>query len=113
MKGKESDSSKENETINVGEPAKAVRYFPLIPRLKRIYMSPKTAEHMRWQEKDRVKDGKLRHPADAIAWREFDARYPEFAYDPRNVRLGLAIDGFKPYRLMNTTYSIWPAVLIP
>ena len=105
VKGKERQTSEENANVKVGEPAKAMRYFPLIPRLRRIYMSPKSAEHMRWHDRDRVKDGKLRHPADAIAWREFHALYADFAFDPR--------DGFNPYRLMNTTYSIWPIVLIP
>ena len=75
-------------------------------------MSPKSAEQMRWHDRDRVKDGKLRHPADATAWREFGALYSDFASDPRNVRLALASDGFNPYCLMNTTYSTWPIVLI-
>ncbi|GKB04490.1 RNA-directed DNA polymerase [Tanacetum coccineum] len=43
-------------------------------------------------------DGKLRHPADGLAWKAFDARYPKFASDPRSVRLGLASDGFNPFR---------------
>ncbi|XP_074299742.1 uncharacterized protein LOC141630899 [Silene latifolia] len=96
-----------------GEGAKVMRYFPLIPRLQRIYNSPKTAEDMRWHHKDCVKDGKLRHPTDALAWEQFDSRYPEFVSDPRSVRLELATDGFNPNRLMNTTYSTWPVILIP
>ncbi|KAI5344573.1 hypothetical protein L3X38_012450 [Prunus dulcis] len=31
------------------------------------------------------------------AWKEFDRTFPEFATDPRNVRLGLATDGFNPF----------------
>ena len=54
-----------------------------------------------------------RHPADGITWREFDALYSDFASNPCNVKLALASDGFTPYRLMNTTYSTWPVVLIP
>jgi len=42
-------------------------YFPLIPRLRRIYVSPKSVEQMRWRDRDRVKDRKLRHPVDTIA----------------------------------------------
>ena len=44
---------------------------------------------------------------------EFNVRYPEFFNDACSVRLGLASDGFNPYRLMNTTYSIWLIILIP
>ncbi|XP_074282878.1 uncharacterized protein LOC141607428 [Silene latifolia] len=107
------NKDKEKGHLKKGEPAKVMRYFPFIPRLQRIYASPKTAHDMRWHHESRVKDGKLRHPADGLAWQEFDSRYPQFASDPRNVRLALATDGFNPYRLMNTTYSTWPIVLIP
>ncbi|WMV20185.1 hypothetical protein MTR67_013570 [Solanum verrucosum] len=33
--------------------------------------------------------------------------------EPHNVRLGLASDGFQPFRNAKTSYSIWPVVLIP
>jgi len=33
--------------------------------------------------------------------------------EPRNVRLGLASDGFQPFGCSRTPYSIWPVVLIP
>ncbi|KAL6547459.1 hypothetical protein OROMI_023180 [Orobanche minor] len=90
IKGKEGKSN-ENLHTKHGEAAKVMRYFPLIPRLRRIYMSPKTAEDMIWHQKDRVKDGMLRHPADASAWRDFDKMYPDFSDDPRSVRLGLPL----------------------
>ncbi|XP_056688566.1 uncharacterized protein [Spinacia oleracea] len=55
----------------------------------------------------------LRHPSDALAWKAFNERHRDFALDPCSVRFGLASDGFNPYRLMNTTYSTWPVILIP
>ncbi|PKA45796.1 hypothetical protein AXF42_Ash018347 [Apostasia shenzhenica] len=106
-----------SEAIDVSrkykKPAKVLRYFPVIPRLKRLYMSYKTASSMRWHATDRKDDGILRHPADGYAWKSFDERYPDFASDSRNVRLGLATDGFNPFGIMSTTYSMWPVVLIP
>ena len=51
--------------------AKVLRYFPLIPRLKRLYMSSRTASSMKWHMEGHTKDGKLRHPADALAWKRF------------------------------------------
>ncbi|GKG58834.1 transposon, En/Spm-like protein, partial [Tanacetum coccineum] len=48
----------------------------------------------------RTMDGKLRHPADGLAWKGFDARYSDFTLDPRSVRLGLASDGVNPFRMM-------------
>ena len=70
-----------------------------------MYKSSKIAEDMVWYHKGRVKDDVLRHPADAKAWKDFDAQYPEFMMDPRNVRLGLASDGFNPFCVMSTTHS--------
>ncbi|XP_057248231.1 uncharacterized protein LOC125493632 [Beta vulgaris subsp. vulgaris] len=75
-------------------------------------MSSNTARDMRWHF-DRKDDKIITHPADGEAWKKFDDRYEEFAKDPRSVRLGLASDGFNPYRLMNTNYSTWPVILIP
>lgn len=38
-------------------PHKVLRYFPLIPRLKRLYGSKKTCNDMKWHKKKRVDDG--------------------------------------------------------
>lgn len=59
-----------------------LRWFPLKPRLQRLFMSSKTADLMKWHYLNREKDGKLRHPADALAWKYFDEKYPEFSSDP-------------------------------
>ncbi|XP_028066357.1 uncharacterized protein LOC114269267 [Camellia sinensis] len=94
-------------------PHKILRYFPLTPRLRRLYMSRKTAKDMRWHSDKRVDDGVGRHPADCKEWKEFDLHYPEFAQETRNVRLGLATDGFNPFGNMSTSYSMWPVILMP
>ncbi|XP_057518337.1 uncharacterized protein LOC130799249 [Amaranthus tricolor] len=110
---KSSCSRWKSETDKGKVPAKVMRYFPLIPKLRRMYMSSKISKDMRWHDECRHDDGILKHSADGQAWKEFNVRYPEFSNDARSVRLGLASDGFNPYRLMNMTYSIWPIILIP
>ncbi|KAL5781632.1 hypothetical protein ACOSP7_006661 [Xanthoceras sorbifolium] len=45
-------------------PWKVLRYFPITPRLQRLFMSSKTAVDMRWHFENRIKDGLLRHSAD-------------------------------------------------
>ncbi|WMV18167.1 hypothetical protein MTR67_011552 [Solanum verrucosum] len=92
--------------------AKTLRHFPLIPRLKRLFMCSKTANSLRWHDEKRSKDGKLRHPADGQAWKDFDRLHPIFAQDSRNVRLGLASDGFNPFRTMSISHSTWPFMLM-
>ena len=76
-------------------------------------MSPKMAEQMRWHATEANPDGKMRHPRDGDAWKAFDGEFPDFASDPRNVRLELASDGFNPFGSFNQHYSVWPVVLIP
>lgn len=41
-----------------------------------------------------------------------DREYPDFAAEPRNLRLGLASDGFNPFAQQSTKYSIWPVMLV-
>nr|XP_011462058.1 PREDICTED: uncharacterized protein LOC105350814 [Fragaria vesca subsp. vesca] len=59
---------------------------------------------MRWHGVTRKNDDTLRHPADGEAWKSFDRSFPDFAADIRNVRLGLATDGFNPTGNMNLSY---------
>ena len=75
-------------------------------------MCSKTEDYFRWHEVDHPKDGKLRHPADGQAWIDFDRLHPDFALDSRNVRLGLASDGFNPFRTISISHSTWPVVLM-
>ncbi|XP_074337284.1 uncharacterized protein LOC141674479 [Apium graveolens] len=93
-------------------PTKVMRYFPLQSRLQRLFMCKEYANLMTWHSSRWKKDGKLRHPADAEAWKTMDAKFPHFVEDDRNVRLGLASDGFSPYRTMSTTHSTWAIMLV-
>ncbi|XP_068475194.1 uncharacterized protein [Phaseolus vulgaris] len=54
-------------------PAKVLRYFPLKPRLQRMFMSSKIAEHMQWHASGSTNDGILRHLRDSEAWKNFDS----------------------------------------
>ncbi|CAM8923714.1 unnamed protein product [Rhodiola kirilowii] len=93
-------------------PKKVVKYFPLTPRLQRLYMSPHIAKEMRWHdERDNGKG--LRHPADGDTWQKVNMEFPDFASEVRNVRLGLSTDGFNPFGASGLSHSTWPVVVIP
>ena len=95
-------------------PRKVLRYFPLKPRLQRLFVNKEIARDMRWHKERRVdNENMMRHPADSLAWKDFDRNHKSFAEDPRNVRLGLASDGFNPFGTMSNSYSIWPVILVP
>ncbi|KAI3778420.1 hypothetical protein L2E82_07700 [Cichorium intybus] len=90
---------------------KVLRYFPVTPRLRRLYCSRHTAKDMIWHSIGRSEEGTMRHPVDGSSWKEFDQNYPNFSREPRNVRLGLAADGFNPYGNMSSVHSTWPVIL--
>ena len=75
-------------------------------------MSSKTASHMKWNVNGCMRGEMMRHPVDSLAWKNFDKNHPSFAQEPRNVRLGLASDGFNPFGNMSFSYSMWLGVLI-
>jgi hypothetical protein len=97
-------------------PKKVLRYFPIIPRLKsrlkRMFANKATSEETRWHKDKRVPvENEMSHPADGEAWKDFDDVFPSFADDARNLRLGLATDGFNLFKNMNTSYSMWPVLV--
>ena len=48
-------------------PIKAMFYFPIIPRLHRLFASMQTASQMSWHYENRRSLGMLRHPSDGEA----------------------------------------------
>ncbi|XP_052176681.1 uncharacterized protein LOC127790985 [Diospyros lotus] len=92
----QADSRKRQKTW---VPHKKMHYFPLTPRLLRLYASNSTAAEMRWHADHVVEDGVMRHPSDSPAWIHFNETHIEFAAEKRNVRLGLCTDGFQPFVL--------------
>jgi hypothetical protein len=53
-----------------------LRHFPQISKLKRMFLSSKTAKDARWHEsKRKLLNNELSHPADAEAWKEFNKRW--------------------------------------
>ncbi|GJS43635.1 retrotransposon gag domain, retroviral aspartyl protease [Tanacetum coccineum] len=73
---------KDSNTPGKKVPKKVLRYFTIIPRLQRLYKSSHTAKEMTWHATRKT----------------------------RNVRLGLAADGFNPFD-NSQSYSIWPVIL--
>jgi hypothetical protein len=93
---------------------KKLRYMPLIPRLKCLFISKNRARHMTWHKEGvRENPDVMAHPADIDAWKALDAFDSSFADKVQNVHLGLAIDGFSPFNLTALSYSCWPVFDVP
>ncbi|XP_020272160.1 uncharacterized protein LOC109847335 [Asparagus officinalis] len=100
--------NKRSKEIRKGIPVKVLRYFPIIPRFKRMFRSSQMAKDLRWHFDNKSTDGKMRHPVDSLAWDLVNDKWPSFAADPCNLRLGLATDGFNPFSILSSKYSCWP-----
>ncbi|XP_075094131.1 uncharacterized protein LOC142161730 [Nicotiana tabacum] len=94
-------------------PYKKMYYFPLIPRLRRLYASHTTVGDMRWHHEHIQEEGVMRHPSDSEAWKHFNENHSFFAAEPRNVRLGLCTNGFQPFGQLGRKYSSWPVIVTP
>ena len=110
-------ASRWNTNMHTGEKKKGfsqkvLRYFPIIPRLKRMFRYEEMAKDLRWYFSNKSTDGKFRHPVDSVTWDRMNAKYPTFAAEERNQRLGLSIDGFNPFNMNNSMYSCWPVLLV-
>jgi hypothetical protein len=87
---------------------KQLCYIPIMPRLKRMFLCKETVQQRRWH-KEGIHDSEdidiMSHPTDAEAWHALNRFDPEFARDPRSVRLDLSTDGFQPYSFDSIAYS--------
>jgi hypothetical protein len=91
--------------------AKVMWYFPIIPRLKRLFRSKENAKLMRWHKEERKQDKFLRHPADGSQWRNINREFKDFAGEARNIRFALSADGMNPFGNQSTSHSTWPVTL--
>jgi hypothetical protein len=86
---------------------KQLCYMPITLWLKRLYLSEEIAKQMRWHKK-RKRDSKdpdiMSHLADTEAWVVLDHFDPEFAWDPRSIRLSLSMDDLQPHSEASNPY---------
>jgi hypothetical protein len=89
--------NEDGEKVMTKTAHKQLRYMPLTPRMKRLFISKKTTRHMRWHKEGVCENDQVMvHPFDSEAWKTLDNFDPDFTRDARNVHIGLATDGFSP-----------------
>ncbi|GJZ02236.1 hypothetical protein Tco_0520197 [Tanacetum coccineum] len=90
---------KDSDTPGKKVPRKVLRYFPIIPRLQRLYKSRHTAKDMIWHATRKCTEpGKMQHPVDGGAWKKFDMKYPDFANGPSRTPMSVnacVVDGVR------------------
>jgi hypothetical protein len=81
-----------------------------------LFLSEETAKQIRWHnvgKRESEDPNIMSHPTDSEAWQALDHLDPEFARDPRSVRLGLSTDGFQPHSTNSHMYSCWLVFVMP
>nr|GEX16403.1 hypothetical protein [Tanacetum cinerariifolium] len=77
--------AKDSNTPKKKVPKKVLRCFLIIPRLQRSYKSSHTAKEITWHATGKyTQPGKMQHPVDGRAWKDFDTKYLDFAAELRN-----------------------------
>jgi len=87
---------------------KKLRYFPITPRLQRLFMSPRTAEHMTWHQSHHAVDGVT---SILLTVKHGNTLIVCILTFQLNQGLGLCTDGFNPFGSFAAPYSYWPIIL--
>lgn len=93
-------------------PAKLLRHFPLIPRLRRMYRCKRLAELNKWHATREKEGTNVECVPDSKAWKHIEAMDGNFTAEHRNIRLGMALDGVNPFSNQSLSHSTWPVLLV-
>jgi hypothetical protein len=106
--------NEDGEKVTMKVAHKQLHYMPLMPRTKWLFLSKKTARHMRWHKEDVHENNQVMvHLSDSEAWKTLDGFDADFTRDARNVHIGLMTDGFTSYNMSVVLYSCWHVFAIP
>jgi hypothetical protein len=103
-------------SVNTKVAIKQLCYVLITPRLKQLFLFKEIAKQMRWHHEGKRESEDpdiMSHPADSEAWQTLDRFDPEFARDPRSVRLSLSTYGFQHHSTDSHPYSCWPVFMMP
>jgi hypothetical protein len=99
--------NEDGASVTIKVVVKQLRYLPITPKLKRLYLSEETTKQMRWHKEgkcDSEDSDIILHPADTEAWEALNHFDPEFARYPKSARLSLSMDGFQPHNEASSPY---------
>lgn len=87
-------------------------YLPIIQRFKRLFTNVNDARNTRWHVNEKLSDGKILHVADPLQWKKIDMLFPDFALEPRNLKLGLSTGEMNMFDHLSTNHTSWYVLLI-
>jgi hypothetical protein len=81
-----------------------------------MFRTPKLAKLMTWNSTNSSKD--LRILADSLAFKHIcvgdniDQMWPDLKIEPRNLKLGVGLDGLNPFPMQSSKWSTWLVIII-
>lgn len=91
--------------------AKRYTYFPLGPRLERLFGTSTLSEIIQSHLKVSRDDGYVYDIHDSPAWRNAYSSQGQFNGDHCGISFALCTDGVNPFSQNRVTYSMWPIVM--
>jgi hypothetical protein len=92
-------------------PISVLRYFPIIPRLQRMFKCPEVAKLMEYYSSAASRTSGMKSIVDSYQWKEINRLYPEFARVSTNIRLALIANGVCPFGNQSSKHSTWIILL--
>jgi len=77
-----------------------------------LYANGDDAKNLTWHAHSGKSNGFLQHPDDSSQWKAIDRLYLDFGDEPKNLRLGLYLDGMNSFRNLSTNHSSWLVLLL-
>lgn len=93
-------------------PQKVLKYFPIIPRLQRLFQCPKVAKLLKWHATNKTTDGYMQSVVDSQQWAAVDRIDSTFKEEANNLYMGMVANGVNPCGNQSTKYSMWPVLLV-
>ena len=94
-------------------PQKVCRYFPIIPRFRRMFHSPLQALAMVWWALNKSDGDIVTHVSHSKQWEYIDNVFKEiFAEEDRNACLAVCTNGMNPTSDKRSIHSLWPVLLL-
>ena len=93
-----------------GIPKKVLQHIPPILRFKHLFQNEQHVKSLLWHDEERIKDGKLQHQANFLAWELVDKMWSKIGDDSRNLRL-VSSTSINPHSSLSSKYNCWPVIL--
>jgi hypothetical protein len=88
---------------------KVLWHFPLIPWLLCMYKCKSLAKLLTWHKDGASSNGLIWCVPNSTSWKHINDKWPNFANDSQNVKLGLALNKVNPFGDLSSTipHGLW------